>query len=80
MNTGVAPVSTMDVAVLEKVKLGRITSSPFSSPHNSAAISSAVVPLVVKRAPTAPKRFSIHALHFFVNWPSPQISYMFLNY
>ena len=71
--TGVAPVSTMAVAVLEKVKLGTMTSSPFPSPHRSVAISRALVPLVVKSAFWAPKRSSMKAWHFFVNWPSPQI-------
>ena len=66
-------VSTMAVAVLENVKLGRITSSPLCSPQSRAAISSAVVPLVVKRTFWAPKRSSSHAWHFLVNCPSPQI-------
>ena len=46
-NTSLAPASTKAVAVEEKVKLGRITSSPGCRSHSSAAISSAVVPLVV---------------------------------
>ena len=47
--TSLAPTSTAAVAVLEKVKLGRITSSPGWSPQRIIAISSAVVPLVVSR-------------------------------
>ena len=65
--TGVAPVRTIAVAVLEKVKLGTMTSSPFFRPHRMAAISSAVVPLVVSRTFCAPKRSSRYAWHFLVN-------------
>ena len=71
--TGVAPVRTTAVAVLEKVKLGRMTSSPFCRPDRMVAISRAVVPEVVRRAPGVPKRSLIQAWHFLVKGPSPQI-------
>ena len=74
--TSVAPAKTKEFAVLENVKLGRITSSPGLIPHNKAAISSAVEPLVVSITFFALKRFSSHSLHFFVNGPSPQILWL----
>ena len=72
-NTSRAPASTAEVAVLEKVKLGRMTSSPGCRSHSSMAISSAVVPLVVSSTFWAWKRSSSHALHCLVKAPSPQI-------
>jgi hypothetical protein len=72
-NTSLAPTSTKAVAVVENVKLGKITSSPGSNSQRMAAISSAVVPLVVSSALVAPKRSSSHWLHCFVKGPSPQI-------
>ena len=42
-------------------------------PHSSAAISRAVVPLVVSRHLVALKRRSIQALQRLVNGPSPEI-------
>ena len=50
-----------------------MTSSPGSILLRRAAISSAVVPDVVRKVAGTPKRSFIHAWHFFVNWPSPQI-------
>ena len=72
-NTSLAPASTAAVAVLEKVKLGRMTSSPGWRPHSSIAISSAVVPLVVSSTFWVWKRSSIQLLHILVKAPSPQI-------
>ena len=72
-NTSLAPASTAAVAVLEKVKLGRMTSSPGWRPHSSMAISSAVVPLVVSSTFWVWKRSSIQLLHILVKAPSPQI-------
>ena len=71
--TGVAPASRTAFAVEEKVKLGRITSSPAFRSHKRSAISSAVEPLVVSSTFCARKRSSIQALHFLVKAPSPQI-------
>ena len=64
------------VAVEEKVKLGRITSSPGLRSHRTAAISSAAVPLVVSSTFSALKRSSIQAWHFRENGPSPQILWL----
>ena len=72
-NTSFAPASTKALAEEEKVKLGRMTSSPGRNSHIRAAISSAVVPLVVSSTFCAPKRCSSQALHCLVNTPSPQI-------
>ena len=62
-----------DFAVLLKVKLGRITSSPGLRSQSTAAISSAEVPLVVRSTFSALKRSSIHAWHLREKGPSPQI-------
>lgn len=71
--TSVAPIAWKAVAVDEKVKLGRITSSPGLRSQSTAAISSAAVPLVVSRTFSAPKRSSIQAWHLREKGPSPQI-------
>ena len=72
-NTRVAPTAWKAVAVDEKVKLGRITSSPGSRSQRTAAISRAEVPLVVRRTFSASKRSSIHLWHLSEKGPSPQI-------
>ena len=72
-NTNVAPANTNEFAVDEKVKDGRITSSPGFNPQRSAAISSALEPEVVSRAFLVPNLSSNHASHFLVKGPSPQI-------
>ena len=61
------------IAVDQKVKLGRMTTSPGLMSHKRAAISRAVDPLVVNNTFFAQNLFSSQALHFFVNFPSPQI-------
>ena len=71
--TSLAPASTAEVAVLENVKLGRMTSSPGWMSHSSMAMSNAVVPLVVSSTFWAWKRSSSQALHCLVKAPSPQI-------
>ena len=60
-------VTITAAAVLENVKLGRMTSSPGFRSHSSAAISNAVVPEVVSKTFWAQNRSSSHRLHFFVN-------------
>ena len=69
----IVAMQTAAVAVLEKVKLGRMTSSPGWRPHSSIAISSAVVPLVVSSTFWVWKRSSSQLLHILVKAPSPQI-------
>ena len=71
--TSFAPARTNAVAVEEKVKLGRMTSSPGWRSQRSAAISSAVVPEVVRSAFWAQNLSSSHSWQRIVNGPSPEI-------
>src|SRR5665811_2042919 len=70
-NTGVAPVMTTEAAVVEKVKLGTITSSPGASSSNQLASSRACVPEPVSRTESAEVRSSMSWLALLVKGPSP---------
>ena len=70
-NTGTAPRRTKALAVLTKVNVGRITSSPGPTFSSSAAISRAWVQLVVSSTLPAPVIAPSRAWHCRVNGPSP---------
>ena len=68
-----APARTKALAVLENVKLGKMTSSPGVMLHKRAAMSKADDPYVVINALGVLNRCSIQREQRFVNGPSPDV-------